>query len=70
MRKRGGKNGFRNRFVQQSPLLQQNEQLLQHIAAQDKEIKRLLRLLTLCLIFSITSTIVIIILVLLLIQAK
>jgi chromosome segregation ATPase len=55
---------------QMNTLLRQNEQLLQHMATQDKEIKRLLRLLTLCLIFSITSTIGITILVLLLIQAK
>jgi chromosome segregation ATPase len=55
---------------QMNTLLRQNEQLLQHMATQDKEIKRLLRLLTLCLIFSITSTIGITILVLLLIQVK
>jgi len=55
---------------QMNTLLRQNEQLLQHMSTQDKEIKRLLRLLTLCLIFSITSTIGITILVLLLIQAK
>jgi chromosome segregation ATPase len=55
---------------QMNTLLRQNEQLLQHMATQDKEIKRLLRLLTLCLIFSITYTIGITILVLLLIQAK
>jgi hypothetical protein len=50
-------------------LIRQNEQLLQIIAAQDAEIKRLSKLLTFCLISSIFATTGIFILTLLFIRA-
>lgn len=46
------RTGFEN---QMSALVQQNDQMLQLIAAQDAETKRLSKLLTFCLIFSITT---------------
>jgi gas vesicle protein len=54
---------------QMNTLIRQNEQLLQIIAAQDAEIKRLSKLLTFCLISSIFATTGIFILTLLFIRA-